>query len=88
MLISFIRILYYLIIINIANIYDSVPGILICIFLSTASLPLLKIDKLFFSGIIVIIIIVLREFNLMSSQEPINMSSSVTFFEKLHVILA
>lgn len=86
-LIVLIRILYFLILINVNDVYDSVPGILICIFLSSISLPLIRLDILFFTGLIVIIVIIFREFNLISSQQAAYNDSEIAALSAAHITL-
>lgn len=63
------------------------PGILICIFLSSISLPLIRLDILFFTGLVVIIVIIFREFNLISSQQTAYNDHEITGLSAAHITL-
>lgn len=86
-LIVLIRILYFLILINVNDMQDSVPGIMICIFLSSISLPLIRLDILFFTGLVVIIVIIFREFNLISNQQTAYNDLTITALSAAHITL-
>lgn len=76
-----------MIIINISDVYDSVPGIIICIFFSIITVPLIRLDFLFFGGIVIISLIVLREFNITSSTQKLNNDPTVTTLNSTHIIM-
>ncbi|KAL4445063.1 hypothetical protein ABPG74_018791 [Tetrahymena malaccensis] len=83
-----IRIIYFMILINVADVYDSIPGILICIFLSIIMLPLIRLDYLFCLGILILLIVILREFNVISNQVSLQNDSSVKQLSVIHILLS